>query len=143
MSGAVRGRRHGVRAGVAAVAVAFAAAVAAPACGGPRNTLNTATSQCFRALPLARNTVSNRGKLVGVRSVLGTTLARQLPEAAPLGKQRLCVVAFRGPYGQDDVPRSDPAGPGTYALVAVDHSGSTVLASFVVNDLPLRFRHLH
>ncbi len=125
------------------VAVAAVALAALAACGGPRNSLNTATSQCFRALPLARNTVSNRGKLVGVRSVVGTTLARQLPEAAPLGKQRLCVVAFRGPYGEGQVPRADPPGPGTYALVAVDRGGSTVLASFVVDDLPLRFRHLH
>lgn len=131
-----------VRAGAVAVAITLAL-VAPAACGGPRNSLNTATSQCFRALPLARNTVNNRGKLVGVRSVLGTTLARDLPEAAPLGKQRLCVVAFRGPYGEAQVPRANPAGPGTYALVAVDRGGSTVLASFVVNDLPLRFRHLH
>jgi hypothetical protein len=138
VSAAVRGRI-----GIAAVAVLLAGAVVSAGCGGPRNSLNTATSPCFRALPLARTTVNNRGKLVGVRSVLGTTLARQLPEAAPLGRQRLCVVAFRGPYAEGEVPRAMPDGPGTYALVAVDRGGSTVLASFVVNDLPVRFRHLH
>jgi hypothetical protein len=133
-------RRHRVSAGLAGVAVALAALAG---CGGPRNSLNTETSQCFRALPLARNTVNARGKLVGVRAILGTTLAKQLPEAAPLGKQRLCVVAFRGPYTENQVPRANPPGPGTYALVAVDRGGSTVVASFVVNELPLRFRHLH
>jgi hypothetical protein len=130
-------RRHPVRTAAVAVALGLLAA-----CGGPRNTLNTATSQCFRALPLARSTVNNRGKLVGVRSVLGTTLAKQLPEAGSLGRQRLCVVAFHGPYTAGEVPRANPSGPGTYALVAVDRGGSTVLASFVVDDLPLRFRHL-
>jgi len=132
-----RRRRLRLRAGVAAAVLGLLAA-----CGGPRNTLNTATSQCFRALPLARNTVNQRGKLVGVRSVLGTTLAKQQPEAAFLGRQRLCVVAFRGPYAAGQVPRANPPGPGTYALVAVDRGGSTVLGSFVVDDLPLRFRHL-
>jgi|GEM_PF-2989161 len=135
---AVTPRRHRLRAGVAAATLG-----ALVACGSPRNTLNTATSQCFRALPLAKNTVNQRGKLVGVRSVLGTTLARELPEAEPLGRQRLCVVAFRGPYAAGEVPLAKPPGPGTYALVAVDRKGTTVLASFVVNDLPLRFRHLH
>jgi hypothetical protein len=131
-----------IRTGVVAAVALLTAFVPLAACAGPRNTLNTATSQCFRALPLARATANERGRLVGVRSVHGTTLARRLPEAAPLGRQRLCVFAFKGPYADGEVARAHPAGPGTYAVVAVDRSGSTVLASFVVNDLPLRFRHL-
>ena len=125
--------------------IATAAATAAlgllAGCAGPRNALNTATSQCFRALPSARATVNDRGHLVGVRSVLATTLAQRLPQAAPLDRQRLCVIAFRGPYGAGEIPRADPPGPGTYAVVAVDNDGATVLASFVVSELPLRFRH--
>ncbi|HKN40479.1 MAG TPA: hypothetical protein VJ456_15385 [Acidimicrobiia bacterium] len=120
----------------AAAAVALLAA-----CAGPRNTLNTATSHCFRALPLAKATVNNRGHLVGVRSVVATTLAGRLPEADRLGRQRLCLIAFRGPYAAGEIPRAQPAGPGPYAIVAVDSNGSTVLASFVVDELPLRFRH--
>lgn len=128
-------------AGKRAVVVALFGLLAA--CAGPRNTLNTPTSQCFRALPLAQATVNNHGRLVGVRSSPATTLARQLPDAAPLGRQRLCLVAFRGPYAAGEIPRAHPSGPGMYAIVAVDQRGSTVLASFVVDDLPLRFRHLH
>jgi hypothetical protein len=111
------------------------------ACGGPRSSLNTASSHCFRAIPLARATVNAQGRLVGVRAVTATTLARKLPQAERLGDQRVCLVAFRGPYGSGAVPRANPAGPGDYAIVAVDRSGSTVVASFVVDDLPLRFRH--
>jgi len=107
----------------AAAAVALLAA-----CAGPRHTLNTAT-------------VNNRGHLVGVRSVVATTLAGRLPEADRLGRQRLCLIAFRGPYAAGEIPRAQPAGPGPYAIVAVDSNGSTVLASFVVDELPLRFRH--
>jgi len=124
------------------IGAAAAAAVALlAACAGPRNTLNTATSHCFRALPLAKATVNNRGHLVGVRSVVATTLAGRLPEADRLGRQRLCLIAFRGPYAAGEIPRAQPAGPGPYAIVAVDSNGSTVLASFVVDELPLRFRH--
>jgi hypothetical protein len=130
------------RIGAGARLLAGAAAVGLLAgCAGPRNALNTATSPCFRALPAARATVHDRGHLVGVRSVRATTLARRLPQAAPLDKQRLCVIAFRGPYGAGEIARADPPGPGTYAIVAVDSDGAMVLASFVVSDLPLRFRH--
>jgi hypothetical protein len=131
------GRRRGRLVGSAGL-VAF---VLTAACGGPRSTLNTAGSRCFRAIPLARATVNAQGRLVGVRAVTATTLARKLPQAERLGDQRVCLVAFRGPYGSGAVPRADPAGPGDYAIVAVDRSGSTVVASFVVDDLPLRFRH--
>ncbi|HKN90898.1 MAG TPA: hypothetical protein VJ622_11490, partial [Acidimicrobiia bacterium] len=65
----------------------------------------------------------------------------RLPEADRLGRQRLCLIAFRGPYAAGEIPRAQPAGPGPYAIVAVDSNGSTVLASFVVDELPLRFRH--
>jgi len=134
--------RQRIRTGVLAAVAVVVACAALDGCAGPRNTLNTATSQCFRALPLARASANDRGRLVGVRSVHATTLARRLPEAAPLGRQRLCVFAFKGPYNNGEITRARPAGPGTYAVIAVDRSGSTVLASFVVNDLPLRFRHL-
>ena len=87
------------------------------------------------------HSVNNRGHLVGVRSVVATTLAGRLPEADRLGRQRLCLIAFRGPYAAGEIPRAQPAGPGPYAIVAVDSNGSTVLASFVVDELPLRFRH--
>jgi hypothetical protein len=130
---------HRRRAGTRLVATAALGLLAG--CGGPRNVLNTASSHCFKALPSARATVQNHGRLVGVRSVLANKLARNLPQAAPLDKRQLCVIAFRGPYAAGEIPRADPPGPGTYAIVAVDKDGATVLASFVVSDLPVRFRH--
>jgi len=134
----VTGARRPRRAGTA---VAVGAFLVAAACGGPRNTLNTAGGHCFRAIPLAKATVNDQGRLVGVRAVTATTLAHKLPQAERLGDQRLCLVAFRGPYAGGAVPLADPAGPGDYAIVAVDRGGSTVVASFVVDELPLRFRH--
>jgi len=117
VTGARRRRR-------APAAVAVGAFLLAAACGGPRNTLNTAGSHCFKAIPLAK-----------------ATLAHKLPQAERLGDQRVCLVAFRGPYAVGAVPLADPSGPGDYAIVAVDRGGSTVVASFVVDELPLRFRH--
>jgi hypothetical protein len=136
-----RPARYRIPAGARLIATAAATLGLLAGCAGPRNALNTGTSHCFRALPSARSTVHDRGHLVGVRSVLATTLARRLPQAAPLDRQRLCVIAFRGPYAAGEIPRADPPGPGTYAIVAVDNDGATVLASFVVSDLPIRFRH--
>lgn len=137
------GPARGLRAGRAPLAAATAAAVVLmlAACGGPRNALNTTSGQCFRALPAARAAVHDRGRLVGVRSVPATSLARSLPQAAPLAGRRLCVIAFRGPYGAGEIAGAEPPGPGTYGVVALDNNGAAVLASFVVNDLPLRFRH--
>jgi hypothetical protein len=134
-----RRTRHRRGAGTRLVVAATVGLLAG--CGGPRNVLNTASSHCFRALPSARATVGDHGRLVGVRSVLADRLARTLPQAAPLDRRRLCVIAFRGPYRAGEIPLADPPGPGTYAVVAVDNDGQTVLASFVVSDLPLRFRH--
>ena len=102
-----------IRTGVVAALALLAVFAPLAACAGPRNTLNTATSQCFRALPLARASANDRGRLVGVRSVHATTLARRLPEAAPLGRQRLCVFAFKGPYNNGEITRARPSLPST------------------------------
>lgn len=125
-----------MRRGLAAVALLAVLA----ACSGPRNGLNTSDSACFRGLPLASATAGPKGKVVGVRVVRRGELARKLPQAARIHAEAVCAVAYRGAFVPGDVRDADPAGPGTYAVVALDTQGTRVLASFVVDELPVRFR---
>lgn len=124
--------------------VVVAAAVVAlvlTSCAGPRNALNTAASTCFRSLPVAGAAVGRKAKLVGVRSVRGAELARKLPQASRIGPGVVCAVAYRADFVPGDVAGADPAGPGRYAVVVLDTHGSRVLASFVLDELPIRFHH--
>jgi hypothetical protein len=64
-----------------------------------------------------------------------------VPAAAALGATRICLVAYKGRYSPTDVshPLDDSRGP--YAVVGVNQSGSTVLGTLVLGELPLAFRH--
>lgn len=110
------------------------------ACSGPRNGLNTTASACFRGLPAASSEVGPKGKLIGVRVARRSELAAKLPQAGRIRERAVCVVAFRGTFVPGDVAGADPAGPGSFAVVALDTRGSHVLATFVVDQLPLQFR---
>ena len=120
-------------------AVALLLAVLA-GCAGPRNGLNTSDSACFRGVPMAGAAVGRKGKVVGVRAIRRDSLARRLPQAARIPNRVVCAVAYRGDFLPGDVRDADPAGPGPYALVALDSRGSRVLATFVVDQLPVGFK---
>jgi hypothetical protein len=140
-------RRRGVvirtRRGVMIRSLVASVAVLAllTACAGPRNALNTPASACFRGLPLASTAVGPKAKLIGVRSVRRSELARKLPSATRIPTESVCAVAYRGDFVPGDVAGADPAGPGGFAIVALDPHGARVLATFVVDELPVRFRH--
>ena len=110
-------------------------------CAGPRNTLNTPASTCFRGLPAAGAAVRHKGRVIGVRIVHKAALAHRLPQAERIVPGSVCAIGFRGEFARGDVAGADPAGPGHYAIVALDTRGSRVLATFVVDALPVRFRH--
>ena len=110
-------------------------------CASPRNGLNTSSGSCFRALPAAEATVRHKGALEGVRRVTLGELAVKLPEVARVHHRVVCAVAFRASYRPGDVADADPAGPGSFAVVVLNGEGSTVLAAFVVDTLPIRFHH--
>ena len=112
----------------------------ATSCAGARNSLNTTASACFRALPAADDAVHRKGRLVGVRVIETSELAHKVPEAATLGQRHLCGVAYRDDYASGDVAGAQPGRVGRYALVLVD-GDQRVVASFVLDDLPMRFTH--
>jgi hypothetical protein len=123
-----------------AVAALLAAAVLAlPSCT-PRNSLGTGSMACIQAIPVAADEVHHKGRPEGVRTVSAASLAKRIPEVAPLGKQIVCVVAFSDDFKPGDVTHAKVQRSGRYAVVVVD-SHQRVVVSFVLDRLPLRFRH--
>jgi hypothetical protein len=118
----------------------------ASACTAGHSSLGTSASPCFKALPLAKDAVHNRGSLIGVRRVparsLGRTPLRELPSLQRLGSTPVCLVAFRGPYPPGGVDHALHRRGGRFAVVIVNERGDRVLASFVFDRIPFRFRHL-
>jgi hypothetical protein len=114
-------------------------------CGGARNTLGTSASACYRALPGAKQAVSNKGRFVGVKKFPASTLQKRLPNDTRLaglpGKESLCVFAFRGKFQPSDVPRAPVRGQGPFAVVALTLNRPHVVAAFILDHLPGRFQH--
>ena len=118
-----------------------AAALLLVSCAGPRNSLGAGSTACFKAIPPAVSAVGRKGSLVGVRQVNAARLAHRRPEFARFDNENLCLVAFRGDFQPGDVPGASDAQPGRYAVVAVDSRRDAVVATYVLDHLPLRFRH--
>jgi hypothetical protein len=110
-------------------------------CAAPRNSLGAGSTACFKAIPPAVAEVGHRGSLLGVRQVNAARLARRRPEFARFGNEDLCLVAFRGNFQPDEFPTTASARPGRYAIVAVDSRRARVVATYILDKLPLRFRH--
>jgi hypothetical protein len=122
------------------VAVLLAAALCSLAACMTRNSLGTGSTACIKAIPVAAAEVHHKGKPEGVRTVRAASVAKRIPEVAPLGRQDVCLVAFSDDFQPGDVTHAQVQRAGRYALVCVD-SRQRVVVSFVVDRLPLRFRH--
>ena len=118
-----------------AVAVALVAG-----CAAPRNSLGTAASPCFRALPTAKAAVHHQGRFVGVRRV-SRNRARELFHTEPPAGREFCLVGFSGAYRPDNVDHAVGTSSGRYAAVLVTLRGTTALRTFLVDKLPTHLRH--
>ena len=131
---------------IAIAATVLAVTMALAGCAGARNMLGTSASSCFEALPGANDAVHRQGHLVGVRRLPASLLQQRLPRSASLDalspKSSLCVFAFRGPFVSNQVVSAPTGVSGNYAVVAFDGTKPMVVAAFVVDHLPTRFRHL-
>ena len=122
------------------VTVLLAAALSSLVACMPRNSLGTGSTACIKAIPVAAAEVHHKGRPEGVRTVRAASLAERIPEVAPLGKQTVCVVAFSDDFKPGDVTHAKVQRAGRYALVVVDNH-QRVVVSYVLDQLPLRFRH--
>jgi hypothetical protein len=130
----------------AALGLVVAMALGLSACAGGHISLGTSAGACFKALPPAEVAVHDKGKLVGVRKVNSATLRARLTHdttLATLPAQDLCVFAFNGTYAPGSVTGAHNTKAGQYAVVAVGPKHPIVVAAFVVDQLPTRFRHTH
>ncbi len=128
-------------------------AVGAAGCTSARNALGPSESPCFRAIPLARAAVNDKGKFSGVRYVTArdfNAAIRQakvaahgrvnLPVALVEVKGPICAVAYRGTYDPNRVAHGwSPTGKsGTLAIVVVRLQKPDVVATVILRRSPLR-----
>jgi hypothetical protein len=121
-------------------------------CTAARDTLGTNSSPCFRALAIGEDAVHDRGTFAGVRLVSAATLAKLrhvdgvIAERSTTPVHNVCLVAYRGSFRLDQVKRSagrtPPGGVGHFAVVIVSNPQNVLLATFVLQREPVRFRHL-
>ncbi|HVA02831.1 MAG TPA: hypothetical protein VMU64_03710 [Acidimicrobiales bacterium] len=121
-------------------------------CTAARNTLGTNSSPCFHALALAADAVHDQGVFAGVRLVSDASLAKhgrmealiRARSSTPL--HSLCLVAYRGTFRLSQVlhpaGRMPSSGVGHFAIVVVSTPQNKLLATFVLEKEPVRFRHL-
>jgi hypothetical protein len=141
-----RARRLGA---LAAVALG---ALTVTSCTAARDTLGTNSSPCFRALALAEDAVHDRGVFTGVRLVSAASLAKLqrvdkvLAQRSRTRLHNVCLVSYRGTFRPDQVKLPagpvPPSGEGHFAVVVVTNPQNVLLATFVLEKEPVRFRHL-
>lgn len=140
------------RAGAATVClVVLSLPVFCGGCTGARNDLGTTSSQCFRAIPVARAAVHGRGSyagtvLVSVASLRTTSRLRLVASHAGPNVRALCLVAYKGTYHLEDVTgdvgTAPAGGVGTYAVAVVSSPGNLLLGTVIFRNVPVRFRHV-
>jgi len=121
-------------------------------CTAARDTLGTNSSPCFQALAQAKEAVHDRGVFAGVRLVSDTTLSKLrrlhtvLDQRSTTRLRAVCLVAYRGDFRPDQVKRPagkvPASGVGHFAVVAISTPQKDLLATFVLEKEPVRFRHL-
>jgi len=137
---------------MAAGAVVALGTGALSGCTAARDTLGTNSSPCYRALALAEDAVHDRGSFAGVRLVSASTLAKLhhvdgvITQRSATPVHNVCLVAYRGTFRPDQVKRpagrAPASGVGHFAIVVVSNPQNVVLATFVLEREPVRFRHL-
>jgi hypothetical protein len=150
-----RSRPFGIRQlrGVLVAALLLAAASGLGACTSARNALGPSESPCFRAIPLARAAVNDKGTFAGVRYLdtrqVATALRRAekfargrvaLPKMLTTAKGPICAVAYRGLYDPHRVASGwSPTGrSGRLAIVIVRLQKLSVVATVVLHHSPLK-----
>jgi hypothetical protein len=137
---------------VAVVLVVGLAVASITGCTSARDTLGTNSSPCFRALAIARSAVHDRGTYAGVRIETEASLSKlervraELAGRSTTPLHNLCVVSYRGTFRPEQVQRPagrlPASGTGHFAIVVISTPQNDLLATFVLEHEPVRFRHV-
>ncbi len=121
-------------------------------CTAARDTLGTDSSPCFHALAIGADAVHDRGVFKGVRLLSVNKVAKDhrletvLKERSTTRLHNVCLMAYNGSYRPSQVRRfagkAPDSGVGHFAIVAVSTPQNVLLATFVLEKEPVRFRHL-
>ena len=121
-------------------------------CTAARDTLGTNSSPCFHALAIGEDAVHDRGMFKGVRLVADTMLSKDhhfesvLEARSSTHLHNVCLMAYSGTFRPSQVRRPagkvPASGEGHFAIVAVSTPQNVLLATFVLEKEPVRFRHL-
>jgi hypothetical protein len=118
-------------------------------CTSARSDLGTSDGACFLAVPTAVQAVGPHSRLLGVRLLsraslrqLAPGLSAELPSAGS-SRDRICVLAFAGPFTAQTVakPVGLPSGP--VAVVVARSPSNGLIATVIVRRPPLHFGHSH
>ncbi len=137
---------------LAAVGAVALGSLAVAGCTSARDTLGTNSSPCFKALALGADAVHDRGKFAGVRLLSAQTIKKiprvddVLSERSSTRLHNVCAVAYSGTFRRSQVERPagrvPASGVGHFAIVVVSTPQNVLLATFVLEKEPVRFRHL-
>src|SRR5438270_10452716 len=92
-----------------------------PGCSATPRLSNGSVSVCFRALPVGRGAIHEKGaKLIGVHRVPVDAVRIHLPAPAQDQLARdddtsVCAMAFKGTFRAGQVAMADPSATGAYA----------------------------
>jgi hypothetical protein len=143
-----RRRRVTVLLSRALAGCALVACVAA-GCTSARSNLGTSDSSCYLALPAATKAVGSYSRLLGVRLfTLGQLrrdaprLSKQIPSETN-STQSICALAFSGRFTSASVSEPHGRSTGQVAIVVLTRPSNRLLASVILQRLPLRFSHSH
>lgn len=140
----------------AVVLVSAALLASAAGCTSARNTLGTNASECFSALPVARQSLHDRGSFAGVLLVSSAAVTdshsdrvkhvrSELEVRAGHPLHSVCAVAYTGRFTSSEVERllgpAPSPGPARYAVVILEHPGNRLLATLLRDRAPFHFEH--
>ncbi len=117
------------------------------ACTAEHASLGTGSSPCFLALPAAADAVGHRGHLDGVRLVPASSIHAHTRLRALLDRRAggpvgdVCLVAYTGDFTAATVERPAGSAAGHDAMVVLTTPHTRLLATVVLERLPVRFRH--
>ena len=101
---------------------------------------NGAITGCFQSLPPARAALHDTSAhLIGVHRLAADQIPARLRSQPSLPGEldtTVCAVAFKGPFMAGQVTGAQPGEAGEYAVVLVNATRRTVVASYVGDHLP-------
>lgn len=123
---------------------ALSAAVLTGCQSAPRLT-NGSVSVCYRAIPVGRTAVHDKGaELIGVHRIPVDKVRSLLPASAQTqlaveDDTTVCAMSFHGTFRAGQVEMAQAGQSGDYALVLVSSKHLHLVTSVVLNHLPRAF----